>query len=456
MNRPHVSLALGSLLLACSAHAPAPRATEPAPSSTPAAVASAPAPDAGKVSKTALDRIGESYVVLVLSLGEHDPGFVDAYYGPAELQERAKTAARSLESIRLDAVVLRDELAKVSDPEAQTQSRRQYLDRQLAAVIARVDARSGTKLSFDQESLTVYDAVSPDFDEAHFVALVKELDPLLPGKGSLQERYSALRKRFEIPKDKLDAVFRRALEACRERTMAHLTLPAGESFTLEYVTDKPWAGYNWYKGGFKSVIQLNTSLPTHIDRALDVACHEGYPGHHVYNMLLEQHLVNERGWVEHTVYALFSPQSLIAEGTANYGVELAFPGDTRWQWERDNLFPLAGFDPKLAESYYRLLGLTKKLEYAGNVAAKRYLDGQMTSKQAIAWLMRFTLATRERAEQRVRFFDNYRAYVINYNVGRDLVRKYVETEAGSDEGARWRTFNDLLASPRLPRDLARN
>ncbi len=456
MKRHHLTFTLGLLLLACSAHAPTHAATEPTAASTPTAVASAQQPDATKTTKTTLDQVGERYVVLVLSLGEHDPAFVDAYYGPAELKERAKTEARSLETIRLDAVGLRDELAKVVDAEGQLRSRRQYLDRQLAAVIARVDARSGTKLTFDQESSAVYDAVSPDFDQAHFEVLIAELEPLLPGKGSLQERYEALRRRFEIPKDKLDAVFRRALEACRERTMAHLTLPEGESFTLEYVTDKPWAGYNWYKGDYKSVIQLNTSLPTHIDRALDVACHEGYPGHHVYNMLIEQHLVRDRGWVEHTVYALFSPQSLIAEGTANYGVELAFPGEARWQWERDHLFPLAGFDPKLAESYYRLLGLTKKLEYAGNIAAKRYLDGQMTSEQAVQWLMRFTLATRERAEQRVRFFDTYRAYVINYNVGRDLVRKYVETEAGSDEGARWRTFNDLLSSPRLPRDLARN
>ena len=99
-----------------------------------------------------------------------------------------------------------------------------------------------------------------------------------------------------------------------------------ESFTVEYVTNKPWSGYNWYQGKYRSVIQVNTDLPIYIDRAIDLACHEGYPGHHVYNALLEQHLVRERGWVEFSVYALFSPQSLIAEGTANYGIEVAFPG----------------------------------------------------------------------------------------------------------------------------------
>ena len=33
----------------------------------------------------------------------------------------------------------------------------------------------------------------------------------------------------------------------------------------------------------------------------------------------------------------------------------------------------------------------------------------------------------ERAAQRVRFFDQYRSYVINYNLGKDLVRTFIES-----------------------------
>jgi hypothetical protein len=91
------------------------------------------------------------------------------------------------------------------------------------------------------------------------------------------------------------------------------------------VTGKSWGAYNWYQGSFRSRIQVNTDLPIFIDRALDLACHEGYPGHHVYNVLLEKNLVRDRGWIEFTVYPLFSPQSLIAEGSANLGIEVAFP-----------------------------------------------------------------------------------------------------------------------------------
>jgi hypothetical protein len=119
-------------------------------------------------------------------------------------------------------------------------------------------------------------------------------------------------------------------------------LPPDESFTVEYVTNKSWSGYNWYQGHYRSLIQVNTDLPIFADRAVDLACHEGYPGHHVYNVLLEKTLVRDRGWPEFQVYPLFSPQSLIAEGTANFGIEVAFPPADRLKLERESIFPAAG------------------------------------------------------------------------------------------------------------------
>lgn len=236
---------------------------------------------------------------------------------------------------------------------------------------------------------------------------------------------------------------------CRRRTLDWMELPAGESFTIEYVNDKPWSGYNWYRGGSKSLIQINTDLPIFIERAVDLGCHEGYPGHHAYNALLEQDLVNEAGWVEFSLYPLFSPQSLIAEGTANYGIELAFPGDERLAYETATLFPLAGLDAAEAERYYELLGLLAKLNYAGNEAARAYLNGDMNRDEAADWLVRYALNSPERAAQRVRFFDAYRSYVINYNFGKDQVRNYIE-RGGADHAERWARFEALLSNPVLP------
>ena len=170
-------------------------------------------------------------------------------------------------------------------------------------------------------------------------------------------------------------------------------------------------------------------------------------------MLLEQHLVRERGWPEFSVYALFSPQSLIAEGTANYGIEVAFPSEERLVFERQVLFPAAGLDPSRAAEYSQVQSLVGQLDYAGNEAARRYLNGEIDRAAAVDWLTRFAMMAPERAEQRTRFFDQYRSYVINYNLGKDLVAAFVDSQSGGQAANRWDAFTELLASPRLPSGL---
>jgi hypothetical protein len=404
---------------------------------------------------TSFDKPAERYVRLVLALGEHDADYVDAYYGPPEWRNEVKAEKRSVDAIRADAVALRDELASIARPaDAMLALRHEYLRRQTDALIARAEMLGGKKLTFDEESKALYDATAPTHGEDYFQRLNAEIERELPGNGPLIDRLEAFRQQFVIPKDKLDAVFKAAIDACRARTLQHFELPAGESFTVEYVTNKSWSGYNWYQGNFKSLIQVNTDLPIFIDRAIDLACHEGYPGHHVYNALLEKHLVRDRGWQEFTVYPLFSPQSLIAEGSANYGIDVAFPANERVAYEREHLFPIAGLDPSQAEKYYRVQALTAKTGYAGNEAARRYLNGEIDAKQAAEWLTKYALMAPARAQQRVKFIDQYRSYVINYNLGRDLVGDYVERRSGGNAQRRWEIFEELLSSPRLPSGLA--
>ncbi len=413
----------------------------------------------GAMSVTGADVMGplaERYVRLVLAAGLHDPDFVDAYYGPPEWKPDPAKDARTPADLQRVADLLITDLEATAVPDAPLDRlRREYLIAQTRAARTRLALRGGARMTFDEESQALYGAVAPTHDEAYFAAALKTLDGLVPGDGALASRVEAFRQRFVIPPDKLDVVFRTAVDACRQQTAAHLALPAGEQFTIEYVTGKPWSGYNWYQGNYRSLIQVNTDLPTFIDRALDLACHEGYPGHHVYNVLLEHHLVRGRGWQEFTVYPLFSPQSLIAEGTANFGIDVAFPAEHRVAFERERLFPLAGLDPAAAPKYYEVLAVLDQLDYAGNEAARRYLDGRITASQAADYLVTYTLSSRQRAEQRVRFFDQYRSYVINYNLGKDLVRAYVERMGGTADKpeARWKVFGELLSSPRLPSGL---
>ena len=404
-----------------------------------------------------MNAIADQYVRLVLAVGQHDASYVDAFYGPPEWKTEADAKGkRPLTELQAEAAAALVALAAIQVPSDEMgKLRHEYLRVQLGAVAARIGMLQGKRLTFDEESRALYDAVAPTYPASHFEETLAKLDALVPGPGSLTDRVEAFRQRYVIPPAKLDGVFQAAIAECRARTVANIILPPDEHFRLEYVTNKAWSGYNWYQGSAQSLIQVNTDLPIFIDRAIDLACHEGYPGHHVYNMLLEQHMVRERGWREFTVYPLFSPQSLIAEGSANFGIDVAFPAESRVAFERDHLFPLAGLDPSSAAKYYDVLRLLDGLSYAGNEAARRYVDGGFTAAQAADWMVTYSLSSRPRAEQRVRFIDQNRSYVINYNYGKDLVRRYVEAHGGTSDhpDQRWRIFGELISSPRLPSGL---
>jgi hypothetical protein len=399
------------------------------------------------------------YVKLVLAVGRHDADFVDAYYGPPAWKEAAEAGSPcALSELRAE---VRRLLAGVTASAVPVEEalRRDYLLGQLEAVAAHLARLEGQRFSFDDEAEALYQVRPPRTPSATFEAALARLEQVLPGPGSVQDRYQQARERILVPAERVDAVFQAAIAEARERTRRQVPLPTSERFRVEYVTGKSWSAYNWYQGGGTSVIQVNLDLPIAMDRALDLAAHEGYPGHHVYNALLEQRFAQAppggRGWVEFTVYPLFSPQSLIAEGTANFGIEVAFPGEERLAFERDVLFPLAGLDPAEAERWAQVQAEMKVLAFADNEAARGYLDGDLDRAGAEAFLVRYSLRTPAQAAQRLRFIDTYRSYVINYNLGEHLVRAWVERQGGTVAvpERRWALFLDLISSPRLPRAL---
>jgi hypothetical protein len=410
-----------------------------------------------------MDPIAETYVKLVLALGETDTDYVDAYYGPPQWRTEVKTIKPPLSALAHSARTLSDHLKQLPVPQDEMeQLRREYLIKQLAAFQARIRLLQGEKTTFDQQSQALYDSVAPTFPAEHFQELIDKIEATgaLKSKDAmdqrtLSQRYSDWRKGFIVPNDKLDKVFQLAIKECRARTLAHLQLPPNESFTVEYVTNKPWGGYNWYKGNYHSVIQVNTDLPTYIDRAVDLAAHEGYPGHHVYNTLLEKNLTHDRGWIEFSVYPLYSPQSLVAEGSANFGREVAFTKPGRRKFEKEVLWPAAGLDSAKADQYYEVEDLVDKLSYATNEAARQLIDGKIDAAAAADWLEKYELEEPNRARKRVEFIRHYGSYVINYNYGEDLVRQYIEKHGGTPEqtAKRWKLFGELLASPRLPSNL---
>ncbi|MEL7487153.1 MAG: hypothetical protein AAGJ87_08060 [Pseudomonadota bacterium] len=452
-----VAARLATVVFACAASgcggdpssAPEPTgsASDDAPTSTTVAA------DAADVTIVGVDDVAERFVKLALAIGQHDAAFVDAYHGPESWAKIAETQQRPLEALEADARDLLDILDALGGlASAPPSARTAMLRKNIVAALTRIRMARGETLSFDEETRLLYDVVAPAYDTAEFDAALRDLDALLPGDAPLNERVDAFRASLAIPADKLDAVFDAAIAECRKRSLAHYDMPDTERFSTEFVTDKPWSGYNWYQGDYESLIQVNTDFPVIIDRAVDLGCHEGYPGHHMWNVFIERDLLEQNGWIEYSVYPLFSPQSLIAEGSANYGIELAFPGDEKIAFERDVLFPLAGLDPARAETLEKLNKARSKLSHARNHVARRYLDGEIDREQAIVETMKYSLVSRERAEQSTRFVETYRGYVVNYNLGLDLVRDYVERSVDGGQSS-WDAFAAILTAPTSASDL---
>ena len=403
-----------------------------------------------------LDKLAKRYVRLGLKIGQYDSDFVDAYYGPDSLKPTSdKQPVFPKDSLLKEVEDLKSSAATIisSAKSDSLKSRAMWLSSQLTAFGRRIKIFTGEAGAFDEESKDLFDAVAPTYSEKHFQSLLQQLDSVLPGKGSVPERFQKLADHFLLPKDRIDTVFRAAIAEARKRTLAHYNLPKNESFTLEYVTDKPWSGYNYYQGQAVSKIEINSDFPIYTERAIDLGCHEGYPGHHVYNALLEQTFVRERGWIEMSVYPLFSPMSLVAEGSANYGIDLAFPGDESAAFERDVLMPLAGLAPADVETKARLGNLMRRLARAEYTIADDYLSGRVGREESIARLSKYGLTTPDKSAQRLRFIDTYRSYIINYGLGRDTVQAWVERPDAPWGTDHWQGMETLLSSQILPVDL---
>lgn len=402
-----------------------------------------------------LDTAAARYIELALALSLIDPHFVASSYGEADLREQALATPRSLQEISAAA---RDTANDISASDASEDlldtARRASLKAQLTSVAVRADLLEGRRLPFLEEAELVFGARVPELDaRAYILELHSKIDRIMPGQGLLVDRIDKFRRNFIIPRERLPAVIEAAVAECRRRTYAAMELPE-ERLEIEYASGVNWLTFNEFRGNGFSVIKINTDLPVHIDRALEMGCHEGYPGHHVSNVLKERELVEARGWKEYTVQTLFSPQTLVEEGAASFAVELAFPPAEFVAFERDVLFDLAGFDRAQARRYFEMKRLLDELAYADIEAARRYLDGEWDAEFTARWLINYRLLSPERARQRLAVFDTYRTFIAAGYLGRRSVREYVDRHAADDgRAAAWQAYRDLLTRPVLPENL---
>lgn len=393
-----------------------------------------------------LDDVADAYVKATLELDTHEPGYVDAYYGPEALREQAKAHPRTLPDLASEVARLRAAIDAIHPADPMLAARRDVLAAQLRAAATRIRMIGGETLPFDEEARLLYGAAPAHRTVGEFDSILEKLDALVPGEGDVSARVAAYNDRFVIPDDKVKAAILAATEACKAETARHIAMPEGEDFRLELVRDKVWSGYNWYLGNSQSLIQVNLDSDVTPDRAIQLGCHEGYPGHHLFNALLERDLARGKGWREYQVYALYSPQSLIAEGSADYGRKLAFGSAETLAFFQSTLFPLAGFDPAEAEQYLAVVEAKNALDDVDLVILRDYLDGRIDRDAAKALLMKYELRNEKQAERGLAFYDANRAYSINYRTGEELVKQWIDAKVAGGMD-RWAAMEMLLSTP---------
>jgi|GEM_PF-6193851 len=178
-----------------------------------------------------MHQIAREYLFLELSMGLHDAGHVDAYFGPGDIQDEVNGTRLAVDEIAERVRTLQQRIDDLPDTtDAMEQMRIDGLTGRLLALETRLAMLMGEHFSFDEESRRLFGAAAPDHDAAHFEAILEQIDALVGGEGPLSGRVAAFRDQFVVPPGKLGAVFNAAIAECRRRTLLHIALPANESF----------------------------------------------------------------------------------------------------------------------------------------------------------------------------------------------------------------------------------
>lgn len=392
---------------------------------------------------TPSDNIAERYVRLGLALEAHLPGYVDAYYGPAAWRREVEAGGpRPVAALAREA----DDLAHAIAEAALDAQRRDFLARQVRAMQCSLAALGGEPFSLADEAERLYDITPTWTDEATFADAHRALADLLPPGDSLAERMAARRKALEIPVEQVKALLGEITAELRRRTQARFPLPDDEAFEVHFVKNQPWGGYNWYLGGCRSRIDINTDLPLRIAHLTGLLAHEGYPGHHTEQANKERRLARGRGWIEHTVALINSPSCVIAEGIATRALETLMTAEEQIAWHAQ-LFRRAGYTHLDARREHAIDEAARKLDPVADNAAFLLHDRGASDDEVVAYIRRWRLATPKEASKTLAFLKapRNRSYIFTYHCGGDLLDALFAAKRDRDT---W--FARLLTEPVTP------
>ncbi len=357
----------------------------------------------------------DDYLLLGLRLGRHVDGFVDAYYGPAELAEQAEREGL-VEPATLAADAER--LAGETDDA--------WLLAQLAGCETTARRLAGEEISWEDEVTRCYGVRPEHTDESVFAASHERLDAVLRGSGDLGDRFRAWEETQVLPPDRILEAVGRFQELLRARTRELVGLPDGEAAEVELVSDEPWSGFNYYLGGRRSRVVVNTDLPVHAHGLGGLVAHEIYPGHHAEHAWKEALLVDGEGRLEETLQLTGTPQAVISEGIAMLAPEIVGAHEVAPVVYED-----LGIDYDAATSDAVRSAREDLRGVSVNAARLLHLDGA-SENDVIDYLVRWQLAPREQAEKSIEFLTHptWRGYISSYSSGYTLCRQWVDGDAG--------------------------
>lgn len=406
------------------------------------------------------DPVARDYLLLGLRLDQHIAGLVDGYFGPADLKAQVDMEQlRSPARLRDEATALRARLAdEVAEPD-----RRDWLDAQLVALETQAAALAGEPLPYLDHVERCFSFAPPRRDDGEFEAAAARIDELLPGDGSLEDRLAAWDARFVINVERLPAVVDRLVERFRDRAAGLFGLPDGEDLRVSLVTGQPWSGYNWFDGGRRSRVDINTDLPVRATDLLHTVAHETFPGHHLEHAWKEADLVDAQGRIEASILLINTPECLISEGLADAGVRFAAPDDTVadllveiYGWAGLPLADDPGAARAAADRSVALLAPRRALlAIRGNAAILRHADGR-AHQEVLDYLVDVGRYSPTVAAKRLEFIEHplWRTYVFVYAEGEALLRRWLDLVPVEDRPARFgRLLHEQLTPDAIARDL---
>ncbi|BBY82304.1 DUF885 domain-containing protein [Mycolicibacterium pulveris] len=387
--------------------------------------------------------IVREYLLLGLRFDRVEEGYVDAFTGDPELR-RVVAAEPQPDPVELARQAERL-LAKL--PAGLEPARADFVAAHLRALACAGRKLAGEDVGFVDEVEAYFDVRISKGDPERYRQAHRQLDEALGGDGPLADRMQAYRAGEEIPPERLEECIHAFSSALRDRVRAEYPLPETETITYEVVTDKPWSGFNYYLGDYRSTVAVNADLKQQMSNLPRLVAHESYPGHHTEHCRKEAGLVEGKDQQEQTIFLVNTPQCLMAEGLADLAL-YAVVGPDWGPWAAEIYADLGlRFDGERAQA---VTDATAALADVRQDAALMLHDEHRDVDDVVEFLEQWLLVDDDRARQMLRFLSSplWRAYTSTYVEGYRLLRGWLDDRpAGVGLTER---FARLLDEPLIP------